>query len=140
MTSSDNNLHLTITVILELFHRWYSTSYKTQCFGNWICFRPQARGGDIPALLGPLEMANIGRCTKFKIPVTVSVLCRQKNPLKSKDLDVQRCVNLKSHKVNRTWEHFISEKFKIFLVPSRSEYKQNFKAIQYKYKGMCRLP
>jgi hypothetical protein len=33
-------------------------NYKTQRFGNWICFRPEVRG-ETPTLSGPLERANL---------------------------------------------------------------------------------
>jgi hypothetical protein len=35
--------------------------YKTQRFAKWICFRPQVRG-EIPTLLGSLEIANLIHC------------------------------------------------------------------------------
>jgi hypothetical protein len=44
---------LTITEFFGL-----SRNYKTQRFGNCICFHPQERG-ETPTLLGPLERANL---------------------------------------------------------------------------------
>jgi hypothetical protein len=37
----------------------HSRNLKTQRLGNWICFRPQVRGGETPSLLGPLERTNL---------------------------------------------------------------------------------
>jgi hypothetical protein len=34
------------------------TFRRTQCFGTWICFRPQVEGWTAVPLLGPLEGAN----------------------------------------------------------------------------------
>jgi hypothetical protein len=54
----------------ELLGSWtysivpYSKNYKTQCFGNWTCFRPQVRR---ETLTLPLERAN------FKGPNRVGV-------------------------------------------------------------------
>jgi hypothetical protein len=38
-------------------------NYRTQLFGNWICFRPQVRG-EIPTLLGLLERTNLTHWTQ----------------------------------------------------------------------------
>jgi hypothetical protein len=37
----------------------HSRKYKARRFGNWICFRPQVRGGEIPTLLSLLERTNL---------------------------------------------------------------------------------
>jgi hypothetical protein len=38
----------------------YSRDKKTRRFGNWICFRPQVKGGEkTPTQLGLLERANL---------------------------------------------------------------------------------
>jgi hypothetical protein len=34
--------------------RYFEEHYRTQRFGNWICFRPQVRGWETPTLLGPV--------------------------------------------------------------------------------------
>jgi hypothetical protein len=36
---------------------------RKQCFGNWICFRPQVREWETPTLLGPIETANFNHRT-----------------------------------------------------------------------------
>jgi hypothetical protein len=46
----------------------YSRDYKTRRFGNWICFRPQVKGGGgekTPTQLGPLERANLNHWNSF---------------------------------------------------------------------------
>jgi hypothetical protein len=35
--------------------------YRTQSFGNWICFCAQVRGWETSTLLGPIKRANINR-------------------------------------------------------------------------------
>jgi hypothetical protein len=75
MTVSEINVHLNIssldlicrqtddvdTELLEfstLSIIWYSKNWKTQLFGNWICFHVQV-SRETPPLLGPLERANL---------------------------------------------------------------------------------
>jgi hypothetical protein len=41
-----NILILRITGFLDFSIVRYSRNYKTQRFGNWICFRPQMKGED----------------------------------------------------------------------------------------------
>jgi hypothetical protein len=47
-----SSLHETLSGYSELLGFWtfsivwYSRDYKTQCFGNWICFRHLVRGED----------------------------------------------------------------------------------------------
>jgi hypothetical protein len=33
-------------------------NWRTQQFGNWICFHPQVKG-ETPVLFGPIERANV---------------------------------------------------------------------------------
>jgi hypothetical protein len=40
----------------------YSRNQKTQCFRNWICFRPQVRG-ETPIQLGSLDRVNLAHWT-----------------------------------------------------------------------------
>jgi hypothetical protein len=37
--------------------------WRKQRFENWICFRPQVRGGRTPTQLGALERANLNHWT-----------------------------------------------------------------------------
>jgi hypothetical protein len=40
--------------------RYFKKHYRTQRFGNWICFRPQVKGGTA-TLSGPLERPNLNQ-------------------------------------------------------------------------------
>jgi hypothetical protein len=44
-----------VTRFLDFFHRPVFLGVETQCFGNWICFRPQVRGGEDTYSVGPLR-------------------------------------------------------------------------------------
>jgi hypothetical protein len=44
-------------IFLDFFH--HPVFQKTQCFRNWICFRPQVKVGEkTPTQMGPLERAS----------------------------------------------------------------------------------
>jgi hypothetical protein len=73
----------------------YSQNWKTQRFGNWICFRPQVRG-ETPTLLGPLERAEtdpVSETLWFPDTITddgrsletviLSIMHHRQNPLES---------------------------------------------------------
>jgi hypothetical protein len=56
-------IKLGITAFLDSVHR--PVFWRTQRFGNWICFRPQLRGWEISTLLCPLEkLTLITGCSK----------------------------------------------------------------------------
>jgi hypothetical protein len=46
---------------------WNSKHKETQRLGNWICFRPQVRGGETPTLLGPSDRANLNHWTMDQV-------------------------------------------------------------------------
>jgi hypothetical protein len=59
---SEQNVVYRITELLDLLHRPVLLGIETRRLGNWICFRPQVKGGGgekTPTRLGPLERANL---------------------------------------------------------------------------------
>jgi hypothetical protein len=48
---------------LDFVH--FPAFWRTQRFGNLICFRPQVNGWETPALLGPLETGNLDHWTAY---------------------------------------------------------------------------
>jgi hypothetical protein len=55
----------------------YSKNYRTQCFGNWICFLPQIRR-KTSTLLSSLEKANLNYwSTNVSINAAEYRLCRR---------------------------------------------------------------
>jgi hypothetical protein len=50
----------------------YSKIYRTQCLGNWICFRPQV-SGETPTVMDPLERAHLSH---FRIYLFQLGYCR----------------------------------------------------------------
>jgi hypothetical protein len=55
---SGKSLRLLGSWILSIV-RYPKEHKRTQRFGNWICFRPQATGWQTLTLLGPLERDNL---------------------------------------------------------------------------------
>jgi hypothetical protein len=53
--SDDGVLHTELLFSWTFSIVWYSREQNTRRFGNWICFRPQVKGGEDTYSVGPLR-------------------------------------------------------------------------------------
>jgi hypothetical protein len=60
--------HRITVFFLDFFHRPVFLGAETRRFGNWICFRPQVKGGEDTYSVGPVtaisssKVAQLSRC------------------------------------------------------------------------------